>query len=301
MSGGLDSEALLSLQRAVDFSVLDANPTWSQEIAAGSWLSWKVMTTDNSEIQIWPIDTGHGFVALETGAIVRTLAGGYQIGEDLHVTPPSELRIPLAGVSLDQQLISSIHQVVSGKDDKIEGDDGRRVGQAIGWLSKAWRNTTSIMHTDRLIFLKTGFEALTGDSSTPGAGRRLRELFEAGVDSDLGDADILWSQTEAENWTYLNGKGKEVGGTDLEHWFHSFGRARNAIIHGDVVPPELSYNKAGSAYNGPMFHTADRLLREAIKVRLSMPGRPQLYRSPVVRAVARRLQDALPADPAPER
>jgi hypothetical protein len=136
------------------------------------------------------------------------------------------------------------------------------------------------------VLLKTGFEALSGRSRTHEAAAWLRLLFEQVV---IGDAakyqtdHLLWSPSELPSRPFVTGKGS-VDCTDLEHWFRTFGAVRNSIIHGNVVNANQAYAEAGSAYNGPYFHTAGRLLREALKVELTRLGHERLFWEPTTRA-----------------
>ena len=43
---------------------------------------------------------------------------------------------------------------------------GDRIKTAIGWLAKAWRNTATVHFPERVVFLKTAFEAMTGTSNS---------------------------------------------------------------------------------------------------------------------------------------
>jgi hypothetical protein len=68
-----------------------------------------------------------------------------------------------------------------------------------------------------------------------------------------------------------NGVPQPVVRSELEDWFAAFGEQRNAIIHEGTLtshvyeaPPERPLSR----YAGPLFWTADRLLREAVKALL---------------------------------
>lgn len=274
-----------ALQRSVELVALDANPDWEEEAQA-----WNVITSDNAELHAWPIDLVEARVALSSGFVASTLSGGLTITPDLQVPAPEELHLPLGTVLLDEDLASAIYrQLTSGGSSDAQR---RRLSDAIGWLSKAWRNTPSLDWPDRIVFLKTGFEALTGRSKTHEAAAELRRMFEEVVGpGGVGFDGLLWSGTEVATRSFVDDSGKQWPCTDLEHWFRSFGAARNAVIHGDVSSDALTYDEADSAYNGPMFHTAERLLRESIKVVLTARGEELMYASAVVRKVARHLEE----------
>ncbi len=259
----IDFESRTALQRAVEMVALDANPEWEAEAQA-----WNVVTSDNAELHAWPIDLAEARVALTSGFVASTLAGGLTITADLQIPAPEELHLPLGSVTLDEDLASAVYrQLTIGESSDAHR---RRLSDAIGWLSKAWRNTPSLDWPDRIVFLKTGFEALTARSKTHEASAELRRMFEEIVGrGGVGDDGLLWSGTEDETRAFIDGSGKQWPCTDLEHWFRSFGAARNAVIHGDVSSNTFNYDEADSAYNGPMFHTAERLLRESVKVVLT--------------------------------
>jgi hypothetical protein len=135
---------------------------------------------------------------------------------------------------------------------------------------KAWKNTTSIDFGDRIVFIKTGFEALTGTSDSRASADALRQLFESLPDTASRDT-LLWSPTEQprHSRTYKDRATKRMVTvteqlTDLEHWFMAFASARNEIIHDGTIA-SLNYSEQGSAYNGPLFHRAEFVLRAAVE------------------------------------
>jgi hypothetical protein len=284
---------LNALGRAVEFSVLDQNPEWSAEGRAGTISAAQTLTTDNADIHVWPIDLVDAHVAQQYGFIVSTLAGGYQISDELVITPPEELRLPFGPVAIDGTIATAIYDTIVGIHVEANPHDAARIARTVSWLAKAWRNTPSISWEDRIVLLKTGFEALTQKSKTHETAASLRELFERVI---VGEArlyatdHLLWSPNETSSRRFVGKDGKSHDCTDLEHWFRTFGQARNAIIHGDLDSGDLDYALDGSAYSGPMFHTAERLLREAIKVELTRLGHDRLYYEPTPRAVCEYLE-----------
>lgn len=293
--GALPSRAELdALRRAVEFASLDQNPIWSEEVSSGSMEALQALTTDNAEVHVWPIDLADGRVAQESGFVVSTLAGGFRIEDDLAITPPEELRLPFGKVTLDSEIASAVYRTVAGQLKDVGVIDAARIARAISWLAKSWRNTPSINWEDRIIFLKTAFEALTGTSKTYEAGAALRRRFEEAIVGDAREYDaarhLLWSPGEAPTRAFTDRSGKSWDCTDLEHWFRTFGEARNGVIHGDLTTQDFSYEERDSAYNGPMFHTAERLLREATKVELTRLGHDRLFLDATTRAVCRHLE-----------
>jgi hypothetical protein len=131
----------------------------------------------------------------------------------------------------------------------------------------------------RLIALKTGFEALLGESnSSRVCARKLRSLFENSTASHcnlLPWAGILWSpkeKTDLVRYFYdRKNRRKEDVRSELEDWFMTLVEARNSIIHKGVLsvrdygpPPERPLSR----YVGKLFWIGERLLREAIKASL---------------------------------
>lgn len=276
-----------ALQLALSFSAIDEFRT------ADGNAQGRTVTADNAELQIWPLGAD-GYIAYPTGSIARTLWGGWNLDDDMHawrVPAPMELSMPLVKVSLYGRLASSIYETVQKGDGDTANVTERRVAVTLGWLSKAWKNTPSISEEDRIIFLKTGFESLLDTSSTPTAAKRLRKLFEdAAAHAREELKNLLWSaaETESRPHPFTEAGYQNVQVTDLEHWFLSFGSVRNSIIH-DGAASTLAYEEANSAYNGSLVMTAERVLREAIKMQLELLGCGGLWKTGVDRV----LHDAL--------
>ena len=74
IDGRLPDEATVdALQLALDIAVLDSNPPFD---AAGGQ-AWRVATSDNSELFIWPLAPAADWVTLERrGALVRNVDAG---------------------------------------------------------------------------------------------------------------------------------------------------------------------------------------------------------------------------------
>ena len=156
-------------------------------------------------------------------------------------------------------------------------------------LPKAWRNTATVHFPERVVFLKTAFEAMTGTSKSHVSAQKLRQLFEAVPNTSPTDSELLiWSPAErpVHTWTFMKqGKPQTAQVTGLEHWFMSFADARNTIIHQGVVPSLTYTNPSNAEYEGSFVFTAEFLLRAVIKVSLAQIGYPDLWRSATRRAV----------------
>jgi hypothetical protein len=275
----------LAIQRAIEFATLDQNPKPSDPNAGlGS------ATSDNAELMIWPVDIKSGRVTLSRGSMVSVMSGGNRINHRNFAVPsPLEVNIPWSSVTLDRELLAALYHLFTRR---LRGDDDalrKRIMTSIGWLSQAWRNTPSIRPEDRIVMLKTGFEALCGTSSTPRCAEHLRNIYEATLaGATVRDTeDILWSPVERDRFS-REYHGRTYGITDLQHWFMEFGDARNKVIH-DGLTPRLNYRVSKSAYNGHLVHTAERLLRDTIKVSMAHFGYPNMWRSMLWRAIDREM------------
>ena len=143
---------------------------------------------------------------------------------------------------------------------------------------KAWSNSIRIQYAERLVFLKIAFEAITQTEKTHESVCKLREIFEALPNTSARDSKILvWSPEEKRirTWTWRE---KTCCVTDLEHWFRTFGDARNDIIHEGKLP-QFEYSLTDSNFNGHLFWTAEYLLRGVIKVLLEECGYCDAWRS----------------------
>ncbi len=291
----LSDDELNSLQLALDFAVIDSNPFYDED---RDYNGAHIATTDNSEVQVWSVRKGSGTV-LQRGVLVNIRDLVFDLGGGI-TRIQSSLETPSPAIThIDRELLEACFRVFVS----AESDDGNpipsRVRTAVRWLSKSWRNTPSIGWDDRIVMLKTAFEALTDSSQSWKSAKRLRGLFER-LDSSVPGPEtiegLLWSPDEQKRWTasYQDKQGNvhPVFRTDLEHWFVSFSDARNDIIH-DGVAVGLNYYEE-TAYKGPYFWTAERLLRESAKVQLHLLGHPNLWRDGLGRASFRfsqRLED----------
>lgn len=262
--GGLPRRDVLArIQAVLNIAVLSANPPWSEDASGHD-----VCTIDNAEVIAWPIDVERGTIAKASGAIVNILSGGYRLNHGFLVQPPDGVNVPLTSMGLDDaELYEGLWRYFARKSDEVE-----RTRLAIRWLSKAWVNTTAIDWGDRIVFLKTGFEALLGSeaaSSKHKASEALRTLFErayTGMTSRELEG-LAWHPTETAKYRWRDPRWKptkpKVAVTPLQHWFLDFSEQRNQLIH-EGKPCSLYYSRR-NGYQGPHFFTASRVLLEAIK------------------------------------
>jgi hypothetical protein len=252
---------------------------------------WAVVTADNTDVYFWPIDVDAGYVAVRTGMMVQTLGGGYRIADrELVIRPPLDLHLPLGAQSADSATLDALYKtVLSSASQPGTNVTADRLRVAIAWFIKAWRNTATVHWSERIVFLKTAFEAITATDKSHISAQLLRDLFRAIPGTSPTDSDLLiWSPAETASrtrqWTDRGGNVHVDQLTDLEHWFMEFAGARNSIIHNGITP-SLIYNQPNSAYNGHMVFTAEFLLRAVIKVSLTSLGYNDLWRSQLWRIV----------------
>lgn len=202
------------------------------------------------------------------------------------MTPPLHLQMP-SSIRLDEDVIAAVFAAVSQAE---QVPDLQRVLTAIRWLARAWTNSEALGWDDRIVMLKTAFEALVSESQNPQAMEALRAIFER-CDTRHGNemnAEALhWSPTEAEVHSTTLSIKRNV--TSLEDWFIAFTRCRNKIIHEGQVD-SVEYTNGSSAYNGPFPHIAERVLREAIKVLLDELGLGHLWEARTRRILRREIE-----------
>jgi hypothetical protein len=149
---------------------------------------------------IWPINPQSRSVALERGALMRSLSGGYRIErDDWRVRPPLELHIPHGHIRLDDGVLDAVYRSAAGQRGDPQG--AASVELSISWLAKAWRNTPSVSGEDRLIDLKTAFDGLTGQSSGVRHAHLVRQRFEALAPHGANGTSarhMLWRPWETE-------------------------------------------------------------------------------------------------------
>jgi len=274
-----------AIQRAIDLATLDrvqrpGHPN------SGLFTP----TSDNSELFIWPIGID-GRIALDRGGIVRTTTGGYTITPELKVSAPLELHMPFP-FTLDADLVATTYQLLTRRLPEDQDRLRARLGITIDWLSKAWRNSPSIRSEDRVVFLKTGFEALSGTSNGFKCAKWLRNLYERRIGTALSAKyaqDILWSPGEKEKHTRIHDS-RTVLLTDLQHWFMSFADVRNDIIHEGRAK---TLKHRATAYRGEYVFTGERLLRESIKVCMGDLGYPDIWRSETWRRSKRLVEQGM--------
>ena len=281
-------EEMRALQLSLVFAFVDCNP---RSQPGNDQQGWAMMTAENMELHVWPIDLEQGRVIKSTGYLVSTRTVAYGAGDSgLTLSPPLDLHLPFATRSPDPLVLTGICEtVLSSLRSPGAHRDCAALRVAVDWFARAWQNTATVEYSERLVYLKIAFEALTGKSEYWKSAHRLRKMFEALPDTTGEDSEILvWSPEEKpvheRSWEDKCGHTRSTLLTDLEHWFMEFGSARNSIIH-EGATPELTYAGPNSAYDGPFFFTAEFLLRGVIKVQLSKLGYDDAWRSLLWRTI----------------
>ena len=290
-------QELEALQAAIHFALLYDNSGWTPDPALDTGGGWFHVTTDNGDLFAWAIDLDKGQVALRRGAMVTVTSGGWQIERsDFQVPAPLELFLPLAPTSLDPDVLTAVYEITMDEAGVPERNHNLRT--AMRWLAKSHRNSPSITSDDRVVMLKTGFEALTGESRAGEFATKLQSIFD-GLKRDyppgpppgrfFEDGDLLWSASQGRRLKYRWRRSRKEfkrSVTQLEHWALSFSDVRNEIIHDGVVP-DLRYRKRGSTFEGHYVWVGERVLREAISVELRHACHPYLWRSSTFRKILR--------------
>ena len=151
-------EEIEALELAIAFAFLDKNPRHTSDSRGRGWA---VLTADNTDLYVWPVDVEAGYVTVATGLMVRTLGGGYRISDpERAIRPPLDLHLALGAQTADAMCLEAVYRTVlqslQAQGANLAAD---RLRVAIGWFTKAWRNTATLHFPERVVFLKTAFES----------------------------------------------------------------------------------------------------------------------------------------------
>ncbi len=196
-------DEFVAIQAAVRFAALDSNDRVDKEDQNGGHY---LVTSENAALHVQPIDEGTGHITLvRQGLLKRILTGGWTIGQ--RPPPLADATMPMLGqVLASNKLSAAIFQAHVAPNTELL----RRLRIAIEWHTVALSNPVAVTIQQRLIALKTGFEALTGTSASRECARKLRHLFETTTESHrnlLPWAGILWSPTERTDLLRYTQKG----------------------------------------------------------------------------------------------
>lgn len=248
---------------ALTAAVLEMNPSLgAPDDGIGDYLA----TSDNLLIYGHPYDP-EGNVAVQYGVLVKRLVMGLKAGsEHAKIDYPTELHVPSFGAQIDGAYAQALHAVLSAGDDQA-----RRIDVAIDWLSVAWRNSPSVTTAMRIAALRSAFEALLDATEDVWLGA---EAF----------ATVLKDTSAAVVRTFngRDGRPKSKELSDLRWWFVRFAHLRNAIMHGNSIPP------AAYVHDGQHFlPTADEYFRKALRATIVAAGFPEMAAGPTAPLGAR--------------
>jgi hypothetical protein len=268
--GTIPSDAeIRAIQTGVRFSALDAN----DQVLSGLNVGHVLVTTENAELFLQPIDEEDGSIAHRTGGALKSvLTGGYKIGDGAIPLPDATVPI-LRPVIVSKKLAAALFQTLT-----TASAQSGHIRIALEWHAVAMSNPNAVTLQQRLIAIKTAFEALLGTSDSRDCARRLRALFETAAGPHLHLlpwAGVLWSPKERRDlvrqYTTRKGALRSDTRSELEDWFMTLTDARNSVIHDGVLsvtdygPPQ---ERPLSRYKGSLFWIGERLVREAIKASL---------------------------------
>ena len=99
-------DELMALELSLAFALIDKNPTDRDK-------GWGVVTTENADLHLWPIDMKEGSVTLSAGYLVKVTTGGYRISDpDLLLRPPIDLHLSFGAPSPDPLVLTGIYKTV---------------------------------------------------------------------------------------------------------------------------------------------------------------------------------------------
>lgn len=251
-----------ALQRALLMATLWMNPQRDEE------RDQAVPTADCLDLFGWAPRADDRYFATQAGLLVSTLQGGLRLDNpEAVIAAPVELP-QLLEIRPDADLANAAYRVLR-RATNAAAPRPESIGFAIDWLGRAWRNTTSIGAMERIVLVKTGFEALTGESTAVRGAQALRRLWEATlhIDRHVAEDHLYWTCRERPIVMALGSK-PQPPITRLEHWFESFSAARNQVIH-DGHLTITSYRNA-KRYSGPFFWVGEAVLRQSIVVAIGL-------------------------------
>lgn len=237
------NEDIAGIRAAVTFAALDANDRLEGNLNKGHYLA----TTENADLFLQPIDEEDGGITHKRGGALKALlVGGLRIGDE--PPPLADAVEPISGkVPASTKLAAAMFAAIRS---------GRGVGPAVGtaaeWHRLAFANPAAITLQERLVALKTGFEALLHESRSHKCASLLRSLFERATARHrdlLPWRGLLWSPLERNDlvrtWRTREGKKGTGQRSEIEDWFMALAQARNDIIHDGILkfdvyaaPPE---------------------------------------------------------------
>lgn len=267
---GPGDEELHALEAAMTCAVLAANPPWSPETESASW---RISTSDNTVLRATWLDLSSQWFATERGSLVRTLSGGHRLDRPTdYIAAPLELHLPSSS-RIDRDTAQAAY------DTLLHGDPDLSTCllTSIRWLAQAWANSPSIDSNIRIVAIRSGLEIWLDKQNAWDQARALRKRFERLTELFSGDSfATVWSPSESKSLEIEVGANLKPA-TPLEHWYVHLSRHRNATVH-DAAEPAAETYEAGTGYDGPLFWTGERVLRDLLRTELTIAtGEPLVF------------------------
>lgn len=184
----------LAIHAAVTFAVLDANDRLRLTEPDDGNKARDLATTENADLFIQPITEDDGRITHRRGGLLKSISvGNMKIGAEPPPLADAVERID-SPVPASSALARAVYEMV-----RTDSQRGRAVATAAEWHRVALANPEAVTMGQRLIALKTGFEALFRTSSSRVAAQRLRNLFEDRTRQHLDHfpwKGLLWAPTE---------------------------------------------------------------------------------------------------------
>jgi hypothetical protein len=226
-----------AIRAAVAFAAFDANDRLFGHTGLNPGHS--LVTTENTDLFIQPIDEGgEGITHLRDGFLRNVVIGGWKIGE-------KPLPLPDAVMPLSERVPAST-KLAKALFDELMAHSPKtpaRISTAVAWHRAAMVNAPAVTLEQRIVALRTAFEALFGESESNVCATALRSLFENATARHrdlLPWAGMIWSPKDRtdlqRSYKTRSGKKKQVTRSEIEDWFMALADARNSVIHDGAIP-----------------------------------------------------------------
>lgn len=258
-----------ALQVAVTFAAIDSNA------GDGNKISWEasgleLATAENAffSVAVLPANPDAGFTRTRGGELNKRFSSGGTIRCGLTAEHRPEGLVSLPVLKLNPDLLEAVFQISLSAQSENASAIQRQVASALHWHGRAWENSPLHTMPDILVQLKTAIEALSGQHRTAEGIPELEKIY-ASIVGVIDAKQFLWQGTE-HRIPRTFGK-KTVNLTDFGDWYSNLAETRNMIVHA-TLSPEMDYVAQGSPFSGNIFHSAERVTRELIKIRLAQLG-----------------------------
>jgi hypothetical protein len=263
---------LRTLRHALLVGAVASNPLMAvsddeQEPNAG----WAVATAENALLYGHPIGQGDSY-AVQTGVLAQVTSFRHAPNDEPlpKIAPPVELHRPLF-CAFDGELAHAAHAALSTGDTVA-----RRLHRALDWCRIVLSNAEALTIDVRIGAARSALEALTGVGDET---KRLVRAYGNMVREDHTGAaaycEVFWAKGVVQL-------------TPDEWWMTRLCELRNAIVHGDEVPPELWTHEGHHQLN--LIH--DRLIA-SLRIHVAVTVQDHLLRLPQADRVFLRIGEEL--------